>query len=445
MYNHTVTSWVSSWLATATPGSLLSLSADDGANYDQSPATEDTMHSNNPYQDSNGYWWGYNQNGVLVSGVSESYWTFVNEIAQYVYLYTQNQIALGNMPQGSMLYVGGLEYAGTSQPPSFPMEPNAYIEVSEFSDPSTDTDDQQFKIDANAGALVGEYKNWGIYTSTYGTAVPNDLLPSTLKKDFTTYNNDHLFALEGENAPSFGVQMPGYLIAGLLADNTSTSNAVTMQNVLTKYYNSTFGPAAPYMEDYTVLFNGTAADPNLMGLPAQISFNGTAYSGGGRSAVTSDQTILHETFGYLDAAENSLIKAYNNGNNASFTLAQFNADQARVDQIRLYNHFLFDEYQLESDYYTLNIGGANSAPTLTSTAFLTIMNDLTNVVSWVDDLYSTNLVNTLNFVDPYFQGEFTALQYFWANDPNGSNGLTTEGSGLLARPTSQTLLPPRLS
>ena len=76
--------WVHVFVKNATPGSMLSLSANDGSNYDQSVSTQDTMHSNYPWQDSGGNWWGYNQNGVEVSAASESYWTLVNELAQYV-------------------------------------------------------------------------------------------------------------------------------------------------------------------------------------------------------------------------------------------------------------------------------------------------------------------------------------------------------------------------
>ena len=124
------------------------------------------------------------------------------------------------------------------------MEPNAYIEISENFDASTYGKDQEYKIDANLGALVGEYKYWGLFGPTNGIPVPADFVPQTLEHDFTVYNNDHIFALEGENAPSYGAEMPGYLMAGLLTDNASTANAVTIQNALTTYYVSSFGPAA---------------------------------------------------------------------------------------------------------------------------------------------------------------------------------------------------------
>ena len=386
------------------------------------------MHSSNPFQDSNGDWWGYNQTGVLVSGASESYWTLVNEVAQYV---------LQNEAPGQDLLIGGLAYEATSQPPSIAMEPNSYIELGDTSNPGIDDNDQEFKIGANDGALVGEYRSWGIYSNNSVSSVPTDFLPKNIKSSFTIYANDHVFALEGENAPSYAMQMPGYLMAGVLSNNASAANAVSMQNVLTNYYNSSYGPAAPYMEDYTVLFNGTAADPNLWGLPASIvSFSGTNFSGG---KPKNDLSVLQQTFGYLDAAENALTNAYNNGNNGSFNTTQYNADQARVDQIRMYNLFLFDEYKLELDCYTYNIG-TDPTPPLTSGAFTTILADLTNVASWVNDLYSTNLVNTTSYL-ANFQSDFTDLSYFWSNSPTGSNSLRNESHGLLSIPSSSTDTP----
>ncbi len=339
------------------------------------------------------------------------------------------------MPVGSVLYVGGLAYEATAQPPDIAMEPNAYIEVSEiFQDGIPESFDQQFKMDGNDGAQTGVYKSWDIYGSNgRDNPVPKDLLPSNVEKDFTIYNNDHVLALEGENAPAYGAQMPGYLMAGLLSDNASTANAVTMQNVLTNYYNSLFGPAANAMEDYSVLFNGTAADPSLSSPPTKVvSFSGVAFinNGGGQSTVTTDGDTLDEAFAYLDAAENTLINANSSG---TITSTQFMTDQARVDQIRMYDQFLFYEYKLESDYYSLGIENGN--PAINSAHFNTILKDLTNLSSWTDGLLSTNLVNTDNFNTDFQSLTYSDLEYFWANDPN-SNGLTTENSGLLAYGTN---------
>ena len=71
--------------------------------YDHSQSTIDAMHSNNPFLlgDTGNDWQGYNQNGVLTDAVSESYWTLVNELAQYV---LQNE-------GSKTLYLGGLAYA----------------------------------------------------------------------------------------------------------------------------------------------------------------------------------------------------------------------------------------------------------------------------------------------------------------------------------------------
>ena len=86
VYNHVLSNYVSPWVNSAPTGSFLSLAAKDGAGYDQSQATIDTMHSNNPFEAGGieDEMQGYNQNGVYVDGVSESYWTLVNELAQHV-------------------------------------------------------------------------------------------------------------------------------------------------------------------------------------------------------------------------------------------------------------------------------------------------------------------------------------------------------------------------
>ena len=103
-------------------------------------------------------------------------------------------------------------------------------------------------------------------------------------------------------------------------------------------------------------------------------------------------------------------------------------------RIRLYDQFLFLEYTLENDYDVLGIANAN--PPLSSAAFNTIMNDITVIAIWADDLINTNEIDTANF-DTYFQNfAFAPLQYFWGNDPNGSNGVKVNNKGLLNPPES---------
>ena len=161
------------------------------------------MHSNNPFlaggiEDD---WQGYNQNGVYVDAVAESYWTLVNELAQYV---LQNE--------GSRtLFVGGLAYQSTANPASFPMEPNVLMESSQiFQGETPDTIDEQMKINGNHGALTGLYLNWGIYIETgYNNPSAPDFQPSNLENNFALYNDDHAVVLEGETAASFGADLPG--------------------------------------------------------------------------------------------------------------------------------------------------------------------------------------------------------------------------------------------
>ncbi len=445
VYNKVLTAFVSPWVNTASSGSLLSLSSKDGPGYDQSQSTLTDMHSNNPFQtaDVEFDWQGYNQNGVLVDAVAESYWTLVNELDQYV---LQNE--------GSRtLYVAGLGYASTSQPPSFAMEPNVVIESSQIFEDTPYTTDQQMKIETNHGALAGLYLNWSIYLETgYGNPVPPDYLPANVESNFALYNDDHVFDLEGEGTAAYGGEMPGYLMVGQISNNPSVANATTMQNMLTNYYNSIYGPAATNMEDYSVLFNGTGADPNLSSPPTQMTFNGMAFGAFGEpvgtytlptatpsfNIVVREDLALQQAFTYVNNADSTLSTALGNG---SITSAQYNTYQARVDQIRMYDHFMFLEYQLESDYFGL---GANvSNPAINSANFNTILTDLTNLTSWVNDLVTTDLVDTTNFdnTSNFETFAFKTLKYYWnagtAADTTLLNLLSVKGTK--AEPT-QTVL-----
>ena len=152
-------------------------------------------NSNNPYTFLDGFndWWGYNQNGVLVAADSESYWNLVNQAAQYV---------LANEPTGSNYYVGALAYDAVTQPPSFTLEPNVYVQVSEGYNRSPLTMDQQLKSLVQKGALTSVYKFWTVYNDAAqdGEPAPPDLATSSIESDWKIYNNDHLTAIGGESS-----------------------------------------------------------------------------------------------------------------------------------------------------------------------------------------------------------------------------------------------------
>ncbi len=98
------------------------------------------------------------------------------------------------------------------------------MEVSSIFQNTNNTKYQQFKIDKNLGAVVGYYKNWGIYFDTgFGNPVPKAEVPSTLETDMAMYNFDHVSVLDGEDAPSYGSMIPGFLMAGWLSNNAGVN------------------------------------------------------------------------------------------------------------------------------------------------------------------------------------------------------------------------------
>ncbi len=427
--NEVINGFVANWVSgNPAPGSMLSMSPPDGGNYDQSASTKYLMHSNSPYQDTQLDWWGYNQNGILVAADSESYWALVNDAAQYI---------LKNEAAGANLSVGALAYEAVTQPPSFPLDPNVYVEVTEGYYAHTSlTTEQLLKGFAQKGALTGVYKFWTVYdfAGQDGEPAPPDLATSAVEADWNIYNNDHVTGIGGESNSNFGPGGLGYYLADTLNDNASLGSSTNLQNILTNFYSKSFGPAATSMEDYFVMFNGISADPNLSSPPAQVSFNGNAVTINSLSqaatAVANDKSILKEAYGYFGQADTALTTAYNSGHNGSFTTAQYAADQSRVDQLRMYMVYLFDQYQVELDYN--NEGYTNSnLPPKTSPYFNTLLNDLTNETVWADSLAFTQEVDTEAYVTWFAgTGVYADLNAIWSNDPAGSNGLANgHGAG----------------
>ena len=428
---HVLDNYVSNWLASQPlPGSMNTMSPSDGGDYDESASTEYLMHSNNPYQDSSGSWWGYNQNGVLVAADSESYLNLVNQAA----------LEIRQSPLDENYYVGALAYSDVSQPPSFPLQPNVYLQVSEAYDRTSLTMDQQLKSLGQKGALTGVYKDWAVYdfAGQDGEPATADLDTSSIESDWKIYNNDHVTAIGGESNDNYGPGGLSYYLGDVLNSDTSLVGTTTLQTTLTNFYNNSFGPAATPMEDYFVMFNGTSADPNLAGPPAQVTFDGNAMTFNSLSqanaAVVSDAAILTQAFGYFNTADTDLTTAYNNGNSGSITTTQYAADQARVDQLRMYVIFLYDQYKVELDY---NAGGYtnNSQPGQNSPSFNALLNDLVNETLWVDNLAFAEEVDAQAY-QVWYAVVYGDLWRISKNDPAGSNGLGSAGFGLLQEPSS---------
>ena len=216
--NKIINGYVANWLAgDPAPGSMLSMSPPDGGDYDESASTQYLMHSNNPFQTGIGRpWGGYNQNGVLVSSDSESYWTLVNDAADYLLI---------NEAPGSNYYVGGLAYEAVATPPSFPLYSNVYMQVSELFAPTFGslTVDQVLKNFAQKGGLTGVYKDWIIFPQA--EPAPGDMDTSTIESDWKIYNNDHVTAIGGESNDDYGAAGLGFYLADVLNSDTSLNGS----------------------------------------------------------------------------------------------------------------------------------------------------------------------------------------------------------------------------
>lgn len=213
---------------------MISVSAPDGVNFCECDRCRAVAGVQETYE-AFGTPFGKTADGREVSLPSETIFRYANEVAR----------AVAKEFPGK--YVGCLAYSCYAHPPSFPLEPNIYVEITRGYRRTPLTQSEQIARFAEKAQLLGIYEyfdveQWSWDKPGAARVAQLDYLAGVLPY----YYRNNMRSLNGEMSLNFAPNGIGYyLITRLLWDHRTDARAVEAE-----FFRTAFGPAAEAMQRF---------------------------------------------------------------------------------------------------------------------------------------------------------------------------------------------------
>jgi hypothetical protein len=256
---------------------------------------------------SDGGGWSESPESKALGTVSDQLFGMANEVAR----------ALQKEFPGKM--VGLLAYNYHTDPPSFDLEPNVYVQRATSFVHSQYSSQERMKLWAQRAKRIGFYDYFSVWLWDYdmppGGRANNMEYLRTRIPEYARYGAT---SLDAESSNNWGLHGRGYYIANKLMWNPNAD----VDALLADFYGKAFGPAASAMKRYYERLD----------------------AGGAPSEMRTDQDDK-ATSGFN--SENLLAQAFRDVQEAS-TLAKDLPDvQARLDQIKWYLRYVQLRWEME--------------------------------------------------------------------------------------------------
>ncbi|MFZ4775545.1 MAG: DUF4838 domain-containing protein [Terrimicrobiaceae bacterium] len=174
-----------------------------------------------------------------------------------------NEVARAVAKEQPGKQVGVLAYYEHSTPPSFPLEPNIYVQLTSGWNNGPYTFDELMKLWGQRCRNLGFYDYYSVWNWDW------DMLPGGRANNMDFVRRVSLYAAQGassyscESGNNWGVHGRGYYVANRLMWNPRADVVA----ILDDFYSKAFGPAAPAMQRYYERFEWRDAGEPLMGEP----------------------------------------------------------------------------------------------------------------------------------------------------------------------------------
>ncbi|MDY0165887.1 MAG: DUF4838 domain-containing protein [Thermoguttaceae bacterium] len=176
-----------------------------------------------------------------LGSVSERVFTLVNEVAE----------AAEEAFPGK--YVGTLAYNVHTEPPSFRMRPNVFVQLTAGFTRGRYTFDELLDIWPERVDQFGVYEYLNVWAWTRDMpGAARGANTAYIRERFPLYYRKGARTMSCESGSNFGANGLGYLVASRLMWNP----AADVDAVLADFYSKAFGPAAAVMKDYYERFDG---------------------------------------------------------------------------------------------------------------------------------------------------------------------------------------------
>lgn len=340
---------------------MVSVSAPDGAGYCECELCRKAAQVEKIYPAHGpGGLFGKTADGKEVSVVSETIFLYTNEVAD----------AVAKKYPGK--YVGMIAYSSYAHPPSFALKPNVYVEVTQGYRRTPLSFAEQIADFAGKAKHLGAYEYYDV--EQWSWDLPGKARAAHLDYHASTipwFVQNHVDSIKGEVSNNWGPNGIGYYVLGKLMWDSSAN----VHGLEEEFYRKAFGPAAAPLERfYRRWESGQGVDQRTLGLA------------------------------YRDLQE----------------AVKLTADQpeyrARVDQVRMYLHFV-KSYHFMQDFPLVN-GPKATKQSLAKFIKQYGEEELKQKVSHLGDytrrLMDTGMVHSFAF-NSYFKGVGNALGCDTAN------------------------------
>ncbi len=151
-------------------------------------------------------------------------------------------------------FVGLLAYSWYSDPPSFDLEPNVYVQLTRGMNASTMSFDELFRLWAARSRNFGMYEYYSYWEMDEGM-LPGSWVQETaeLRARMEQYVTNRVRGISAQSANHWGLYGLSYYLAARLMWDASADVEALKQD----FYTQAFGPAAPAMARYYERIHGT--------------------------------------------------------------------------------------------------------------------------------------------------------------------------------------------
>lgn len=255
---------------------------------------------------------GKQTDGTLVNVTSETVFRFANDVAKAV---------AAKYPRA---LIGCYAYSAYSHPPSFKLHPNVYLQTTTAYRRTPLSLEEQVSAFGEKTEQLGIREYYSVYQWDWDYPDPGKMTPDVLKQDLSNFHAWGVTAVNAEASNNWAARGLGYYVASQLLWDVDADTRPMVKD----FYEKAFGPAAPAMERYFVRWYGPSVaalgDDDDRDLPQRVKY---------MEKGKHDVEVLRAAYSDLDDA----IKLAD-GDDAIL---------ARIDQLRMYMHYLVLRYQLQ--------------------------------------------------------------------------------------------------
>lgn len=306
---------IESGLSQAARGaSMISMTPPDGLGYCECERCFAVFQGARP-EPRQGTWFATRPDGVVVSAASETLFRFINLVAA----------AVAAKYPGTL--VGAYAYSAYSHPPSFALQPNVFLQTTTAFRRTDLTLEQQLDAFKTRVSQVGIRDYYSVYQWDWDYPSAGKLAPARLQQELQFFQRKGVTSVNAEASNNWGPRGLGYYLAARLLWDVNAD----VPALVREFYQQAFGPAAAPMERHYVRWYGSSASTRR---PAPGSAEPVGHA--------TEAIVLNEqdSAAQIPFSLAGLKASVQDLDEAAALVRSRPAERARVDQLRLYLHYL---------------------------------------------------------------------------------------------------------